>query len=76
MEFFREDTMEKRSEIVIKEIIQLAKNLNMKVVAEGIEREEQVDFLSEQGCDLIQGFYFAKPMKIGAFEKVVESSIE
>lgn len=76
MEFFREDTMEKRSEIVIKEIIQLAKNLNMKVVAEGIEREEQVDFLSEQGCDLIQGFYFAKPMKIDAFEKVVESSIE
>ena len=76
MEFFKGETMEKRSEIVIKEAIQLAKHLSMKVVAEGIERQEQVNFLSEQGCDMIQGYYFAKPMPVSEFEKLEESSVD
>ena len=62
----------RRGEIVVKEAIQLAKNLNMSVVAEGIERKEQVDFLASQDCDMIQGFYYAKPMPIDEFEKKVE----
>ena len=76
MEFFKGDTLAKRSEIVISEAIQLAKHLSMKVVAEGIERQEQVNFLSEQGCDMIQGYYFAKPMPISEFEKLEESIID
>ena len=40
----------------------------MQIVAEGIETREQVDFLAEQKCDLIQGFYFAKPLPIEEFE--------
>ena len=39
----------------------------MKIVAEGIESREQVDFLVEQECDLIQGYFFAKPMAIEEF---------
>ena len=42
--------------------------LNMKVVAEGVETREYVDFLKEQGCDMIQGFYFGKPMPVEKFE--------
>ena len=76
MEFFRGNDIEKRSAIVIKEAIQLAKNLSMKVVAEGIEKQEQVDFLSEHGCDMIQGYYFAKPMPVSEFEKLEESSVD
>ena len=76
MDFFEGNTIEKRSEIVIKEAIQLAKHLSMKVVAEGIEKEEQVNFLSEQGCDMIQGYYFAKPMPVDEFEKLKESSVD
>ena len=34
----------------------------MKTVAEGVDEKEQVEFLASQGCDLIQGYYFAKPM--------------
>jgi EAL domain-containing protein (putative c-di-GMP-specific phosphodiesterase class I) len=41
----------------------------MKIVAEGIESREQVDFLAEQECDLIQGYFFAKPMPIKDFEE-------
>ena len=73
MEFFRGEDIEKRGEIVVKETIQLAKNLNIKVVAEGIERKEQVDFLAQQGCDMIQGFYYAKPMPVSEFAKKVET---
>jgi EAL domain-containing protein (putative c-di-GMP-specific phosphodiesterase class I) len=39
----------------------------MKVVAEGIEDEEQLQFLKEQGCDLAQGFYISKPMNMETY---------
>ncbi|MCM1258564.1 MAG: EAL domain-containing protein [Roseburia sp.] len=72
MDFFRGEDVEKRGEIVVRETIQLAKNLNMKIVAEGIERKEQVEFLAEQGCDMIQGYYFAKPMTVQEFDERVQ----
>jgi EAL domain-containing protein (putative c-di-GMP-specific phosphodiesterase class I) len=46
---------------IIKAMISLAKNLCLKVVAEGVETKEQLDFLREQECDYAQGFYLAKP---------------
>ena len=72
MDFFRgEDTLQ-RGEIVVKETIRLAKALDMKIVAEGIEKKEQVEFLAEQGCDMIQGFYFAKPMPADQFNQIMK----
>ena len=47
---------------IVRAIINLAKQLNMKIVAEGIENLEQANLLASLGCDLLQGFYFAKPM--------------
>lgn len=61
-EFFRGEAEGDRGEIVISEAIKLAKSLNMRTVAEGVEVKEQVDFLTKQGCDMIQGYYYAKPM--------------
>ena len=61
-EFFRGETEDGRGEIVVSEAIQLAKNLNMRIVAEGVEVKEQVDFLARQDCDMIQGYYFSKPL--------------
>ncbi len=72
MEFFRGEDREKRGEIVVKEAIRLAKNLDMETVAEGIERKEQVEFLAGLGCDMIQGFYFAKPMPLPEFDERME----
>ena len=68
-DFFRGADSQERGLLIVSEVIDLAKKLNMKIVAEGIESREQVDFLIEQECDLIQGYYFAKPMPIREFEE-------
>lgn len=67
-EFFRGEDEDGRGAIIVREAICLARELNMRVVAEGIEQREQVDFLAALGCDMIQGFYFAKPMPVAEFE--------
>ena len=67
-EFFRNVTDANRANIVVKNIIDLAKSLNMTVVAEGIEKQEQVDFLKTTECDLIQGYYYSKPISAKEFE--------
>ncbi len=66
-DFFRGKDVEERGMLIVSEVIGLAKKLDMKIVAEGIESREQVDFLVEQECDLIQGYFFAKPMPIQEF---------
>lgn len=49
---------------LIQTIILMAKNLRLKVVAEGVETQQQADFLFSCGCDLLQGYFFVKPMRI------------
>ena len=61
-----------RSEVIINNIIKMAKQLHITTVAEGIETKEQAEFLEKAGCDAIQGFYFAKPMPAGDYEKLVQ----
>ena len=68
-EFFRNVTDLNRANIVVKNIIDLAKSLHMTVVAEGIETQEQVDFLRTTECDLIQGYFYSKPISAKDFEE-------
>ena len=68
-EFFRGEFDNDRGGVVVSEAIRLAKLLKMRTVAEGIEDKEQVDFLAGEGCDMIQGFYFAKPMPGEEYEE-------
>ncbi|MBQ2529321.1 MAG: EAL domain-containing protein, partial [Treponema sp.] len=58
-----------RSNLIVGDTIALAKKLGMRIVAEGIETREQVDFLAQKDCDLIQGFYFSKPLPVNEFEE-------
>lgn len=74
-DFFRGKDTENRGEIVISEAIALAKKLNMKIVAEGIENENHVKFLAEQNCDMIQGYFYAKPMPPEEYEKRMDQPI-
>lgn len=53
---------------IISSVIHLAHSLGLKVVAEGIEHEDQETFLQENTCDLGQGYYFDKPMSVKDFE--------
>jgi diguanylate cyclase (GGDEF)-like protein/PAS domain S-box-containing protein len=48
-------------------VISLAHNLNMRVIAEGVETREQVQFLAERGCDEMQGYYFSRPVNAESF---------
>lgn len=67
--FSDEVLSDERGKIIIESIIQMAKRLEIKTVAEGIETKEQVEYLRDIGCDMIQGYYFEKPLPIEEFEE-------
>jgi len=58
-----------KSKQLVKTIIDLAHSLGAKALAEGVETVEQVEILTQFGCDYLQGFYFEKPLPISEFEK-------
>ncbi len=61
----------KKAELILNNIISLARELNMLSIAEGVEMETQLNMLKGMGCNVFQGYYFAKPMPLEAFEKMV-----
>ncbi|WP_286336636.1 bifunctional diguanylate cyclase/phosphodiesterase [Hydrogenimonas cancrithermarum] len=65
---------EKESEAMVNAIITLGKNLGFDIVAEGVEERRQYTWLVEKGCDLYQGYLFAKPMRIDKLMKFIEKS--
>ncbi len=66
------ETLEKDSSaLVIETILNMSKQLNLKTVCEGVETKGQVEFLKMAGCDLAQGYYFAKPMPNEDVEKLL-----
>lgn len=67
-EFFNETVATEKGKTVIKYTVGMANEMNMKVVAEGVETEEQVKFLLDVGCQIAQGYYFSKPIPISEFE--------
>ncbi|HWT74708.1 MAG TPA: GGDEF domain-containing protein [Mobilitalea sp.] len=75
-ELFRLTNEVERGLTVIRNTITMAKDLHMKVVAECIETRDQVEFLCTVGCDIIQGYYFAKPMPVNQFEERYFSFID
>lgn len=65
--FFINET--EKAQKIVTSIIQLAHNLNMNVVAEGIESEEQIPALCQSNCDLIQGYVYSRPLSVEDFEQ-------
>ena len=69
-EFFNGTVNSQKGRAVISTVVDLAKNLDMEVISEGVETVDQVNFLTEIDCAMVQGYYFAKPMTIDAFEEL------
>ncbi|MFQ9934141.1 MAG: EAL domain-containing protein, partial [Lachnospiraceae bacterium] len=69
MAFLGKTNDEMRAKKILKVMVELSKQLDMPAVVEGVETVEQVEFLKTIGCDIFQGYYFAKPMEVEAFEK-------
>ncbi len=69
MKFFSGKDNLGRSVPIITSIIRMAKWLNIPVIAEGVETKTQADFLLSLGCEIIQGFYYSKPLPVNSFEK-------
>jgi len=59
---------------VVKAIIVMAHSLSLRVTAEGVETQQQLDFLAECGCNEFQGYYFSKPLPANEFEALVRSN--
>ena len=70
--FFRESIHKEKDNIVIKGIIDLVNKLSIRTVAEGIETAEQVAFLKSVNCNMIQGYFFYKPLPEDKFEEILK----
>ena len=69
--FINEATCTERGFIVLNHVIHMARDLRATVVCEGIETNEQADILKTAGCDIAQGFYYAKPMPLKDYNEFV-----
>ncbi len=74
MSFVRNIHDNRKNIAIVQTIIQLAKTLGIKTIAEGVEKEEEYKTLRTMGADYIQGYYFAKPMDDVSFESLIKTS--
>jgi len=68
MVFLRSAEQDGKSMKILRNIINMSTDLNIVPLTEGIETEKQYDDLSQMGCKLFQGYFFAKPMSVSDFE--------
>jgi len=59
--------------VIVAAMINLAHALNLRVIAEGVEKKEQLHWLAENGCDAIQGYYFSRPLPVSEFEALMQA---
>ena len=68
--FFNEVIVTPREKTVVAHTISLSKALNINIIAEGVENQEQAEFLLNAGCPFAQGYYYSMPVPIGKFEEL------
>lgn len=71
--FIRDIPKSNDSMTIVSAIIAMAKELKIRTLAEGVETEEQLNFLASKGCDFIQGYYYSKPLEVSRFTELLLS---
>ena len=71
--FVRDITVDADDKAIVNSIISMAKGLGLTTIAEGVETQEQLNYLKEQGCDEIQGYYYSKPLPAKEFAEFRET---
>ena len=70
--FVRNIGVDPDDEAIVRATISMAHNLNREVVAEGVEVEQHLDFLRAEGCEVLQGFLFCRPLPAPTFEALLQ----
>lgn len=68
MGFLHQSDEDERTKTILENIMNMAKGLNMKTIAEGVETQDQADFLNSIGCDLFQGYLYSPPVSVEEYE--------
>jgi EAL domain-containing protein (putative c-di-GMP-specific phosphodiesterase class I) len=63
-----------QSAAIVRAVIDLGHGLEMSIVAEGVETQEQLVFLADEGCDAVQGYFLGRPLPIGQYPRLVGRS--
>ncbi len=74
MLFLRDESSNGRGGTILSSVVNMAKWLNMPVIAEGVETVEQADFLRSIGCDYIQGYLYSRPLPEADYEKLISAA--
>lgn len=74
MAFLSDNSNTKKKQIIISSVIDMAHNLGLPVIAEGVETKEQADMLAGFGCNFMQGYYFSKPVPAEEYEQMLYSN--
>lgn len=70
--FMENMLVSKKGKLILEQVVAMAGKLDLGLLAEGVETREQVEFLKEIGCDMVQGFYYAKPMPAEEFYELLK----
>lgn len=71
--FFLDEIMStQRGKIIVEASVRMAKQLGLSVIAEGVETQEQLDFLENIDCDIVQGYFYSRPIPTNEFEIFIE----
>ena len=74
--FIQDISTDGEDRAIVAAVISMSKSLGLRTIAEGVETAEQLEFLREQGCDEVQGYYFSKPLPVAQMDALLAARLE